>query len=102
MNKINKNALKFLLIVIKLFQSNRNNKIIMIQNGFLHTSCVIVGGITASKAVNKTKIRTYSITVINTKKSPNSITIRIWNYLKNVGWFPYLFMIYFIISIRLK
>ena len=49
----------------------------MIQNGFLHTSCVIVGRIKASSAVSKTKIRTYPIAAMNPKKAPNSITIHI-------------------------
>ena len=49
----------------------------MIQNGFLHTSCVIVGRITTSSAVNKTKIRIHPIAAINPKKTPNSITIHI-------------------------
>ena len=68
---------KILISQIKLFQSNWNNKIIMIQNDFLHTSCVIINRITASSAVNKTKIRTYPIAAINPKKAPNSITIHI-------------------------
>ena len=63
--------------ILKLFQSNWNNKIIMIQNGFLHTSCVIVGRITANSPVNKTTIRTDPIAAINPKKDPNAITINI-------------------------
>ena len=49
----------------------------MIQNGFLHTSCVIFGRITANSPVNKTTIRTDPIAGINPKKAPNAITIHI-------------------------
>ena len=68
----------------------------MIQNGFLLTSRVIVGRITASSAGSKTKIRAYPIAAINPKKASNAITIHIVGTITTLsdGFYIYLWFFF--------
>ena len=75
----------------------------MVENGFLHTSCVKVGRIDNQFGMY---IKMRGGIGINRRlyyrKKASEIISDSWNYHNIVGWLPYLFVVYFIISIIFK